>query len=205
MKMTRWLAAASVMAAVVPRASSAQELHFVGSTTGCFYTVGGCVPGNTIGGLTFEGGSFDDYSDEDGYLPIGGDQWNNFGVFSLTNQSFDYNGWKFLLNVMFTSPPGVTAVNAATLQGIISQSGNGLTVHFDTAPVSLASLDGQVNFELRINELGLTAGTTSSPGIGYANGNVTVTPEPATVGLMLTGLVGLIPVAMRRRKTGASQ
>jgi hypothetical protein len=188
------------MAAVIGAPAQAQELNFVGSTTGCFYQLGACVPGNSIGGLTFTGGGFDDYSDEDGYLPIGGDEWNNFGMFSLTNQSFDYNGWKFLLNVMFTSPPGVSTVNAATLEGIIKQSGNGLTVHFNTAPVSLTSLDGLTTFDLRINELGLTAGTANDPAVHYVNGNVTVTPEPATVGLMITGLIGLVPVAMRRRK-----
>ena len=114
-----------------------------------------------------------------GFLGIG-DQYNNFGFFKLTNQNFNYNGWKFVLAVMFTAPPGVSTTNIAKLQGEVHTTTGGVTVHFDTNPINLTAIDG-TNFTLQLNELDVTRGTVNNPGVGYVNGSLTVTPEPATV------------------------
>jgi len=193
-------------ALVLAGRANAQNVHFAGTTSGCFYTVGGCVPSSTpvsIGGLTYNTAGalqFDDYADDNGYLAIGGDEYNNFGFFTLNSSAFDYNGWNFVLSVMFTAPPGVATLNQATLEGVVTKSGNGVSIQFNTEPTNLTATDG-TNFDLTVNQLGVTAST--HPATAYVNGAVSVTPEPATVGLMMTGLMGLVPMVRRRRQPRA--
>jgi hypothetical protein len=164
------------MALTVAGSAGAQEIHFAGTTSGCFYQGTVCVPAATpvtIGGLTYgsgPGNQFDNYTDEDGYLAIG-DAYENFGIFSLNNTNFDYNGWKFVLKVMFSAPPGVNSVTPASLIGQVKNGTGGVTIDFDNAIQSFTSDDA-----------------------------VTVTPEPATVALMMTGIAGLVPMVRGRRK-----
>jgi hypothetical protein len=203
----RWLAAAAGLALMgAASGAQAQVIHFAGTSGGCFYTGVTCVTGAvaSLGGLTYDASNvpgFDGYTDEYGFLGIGG-QYDNFGMFSLTNTTFDYNGWKFLLEVAFTAPPGVSTTNTAKLQGYVTSSSGGIAIHFDTEPVHLEALDGTW-FDFTMNELSVSRGTVQSPGVNYASGDiqVTATPEPATVGLMMAGLALMIPVYRRRRST----
>lgn len=196
--------AAGLMAVAAP--ADAQVIHFAGLAQGCFYTVGTCVPSGssaTVGGLTYTAGvpTFDDWTDENGFLAIGGAA-DNFGMFSLTNQTYNYNGLNFLLQVMFTAPPGVNTVNDAWLQGSVKTTSGGVTIHFDTTPTHLVAKDG-TEFDLIINELSVSRGTLTNPRYNFVNGSVQVTsvaPEPLTVGLMATGVASLIPMYRRRRR-----
>lgn len=201
MQLAKRLSVAIAIGAIVAASPvSAQSIHFAGTTSGCFYTGTACVPAATpvsIGGLSYSAGAFDDNSDDTGYLPIGGDEYNNFGLFTLDNTAFDYTGWKFALSVMFSAPPGVSTLNEAKLEGNVVSSGNGVAIHFNTEPTNLTAIDG-TNFNLTVNEVGLTA--SAHPAVAYVNGDVSATPEPATVGLMMTGLMGLVPMVRRRRQ-----
>jgi hypothetical protein len=187
------------MALTVAGSAGAQEIHFAGTTSGCFYQGTVCVPAATpvtIGGLTYgsgPGNQFDNYTDEDGYLAIG-DAYENFGIFSLNNTNFDYNGWKFVLKVMFSAPPGVNSVTPASLIGQVKNGTGGVTIDFDNAIQSFTADDG-THFNFQVADLDVTRG-----GVGYVNGAVTVTPEPATVALMMTGIAGLVPMVRGRRK-----
>lgn len=189
------------------RSAEAQVIHFAGTAMGCFYTTGGCVPSAStvsVGGLTYSAANtpqFDGYTDDSGFLAIGGSA-ENFGLFSLNNSPFDYNGVNFVLEVMFSAPPGVSTLNSAWLQGKVNTTSGGVTIHFDTAPTSLVAIDG-TEFNLQMNQLSVSRGTADVPRYNYVSGNVqvtSVTPEPATVGLMLSGLTGLVPLYRRRRK-----
>lgn len=187
--------------------ASAQEVHFAGVTSGCFYSGSSvCVPASTPvtiagSGLTYNSGpgnQFDDYTDENGYLAVG-DEWSNFGMFTLNNTNFDYNGWKFVLQVMFTAPPGVNSLTGASLVGVVKSNSGGVTIDFNNAIQNYTATDG-TNFNFQVADLDVTRGTMVNPGVGYVNGAVTVTPEPATVALMMTGIAGLAPMVRRRRK-----
>lgn len=182
----------------------AQEVRFLGSTTGCFFTTGTCTPAGSAAlfDLSFSGGSFDAWT-TNGTLVVGSTT-NNLGTFTLGSVPLNYNtGWNFLLNVAFQLPTltNPDAVYNALIGGIVVNDELG-TVHimFDETP-QVFSYNGPDNqagsFTLTVPEFGVPVGE-AVPVAGYIE--TTATPEPATMALVATGLAGLIPAARRRRR-----
>jgi hypothetical protein len=101
------------------------QVTFTGTTIGCFYSGVVCTP--TAGpqayqGLTFTPGSFSGTTSTGGDLSIGGFP-QNFGSFALANATANYNSpaTNFLLQVMFSSPPGAgNAFSTALLRGTVT-------------------------------------------------------------------------------------
>jgi hypothetical protein len=196
----------------------AQSMEFAGTTAGCFYTTVVCNPtgGDQVGFLQYVAGSFDQGTSSPGGVAAISGSNSNFGYFQLGNTTDSYTGQKFLLEVLFTSPvvSGPNAVFSAAVLGTVTNddngAGGGVTIRFGS-PQTFAfdGPDYTGTFTVKVNNVTVSPGTLeSNSGVPVTafittniTGQVTATPEPATVGLFATGLVGLIPLARRRRSS----
>ena len=219
----RWATALSlVTAAAIP--AQAQEVTLNATTAGCFYlftSPASCVAGPLSfirgGTLAFTGGSFSGTT-------VGGVLGNlNLGTFTVTGPgpiTGNSPDWYFRLTTLFTAPTvivgGQSSTFAADLVGRITDGGNGSVNVEWTVPTSqtfnygnavetgtftygLVDRNGNGAGLANPGPLNLQANTSGNV-IGEITGahSVVATPEPATVGLMATGLLGIF--AIRRRK-----
>lgn len=183
-------------AAFLATPASAAVVHFTGTTDGCFGA--SCTPsgGALDAGLLYTAGGFNQDTDANGFLGVGGTS-DNLGAFSLGPMAHDYNGDVFKLLVTFTAPPGTlpgSTLFTTLLTGIVTSGSNGsVFIDFDNSLRNFTYTGGSFSFQ--VNDVSLT------PGLGQiVSGQIRAVPEPATWGLMLLGFGG-IGMAMRRRRT----
>ena len=224
MKRRSKLAVALGMAGIaVLSASASAQINFQGNVNGCFYT--GPVPvscgvnptslGTATNGLKYLGSTFNATSNAlDGVLTLGtapgtgpaGSNVNNMGSFKLTGGNFNYTGRLFALFMNFSAPTGATAgTYTAKLLGNLTGSGTGnVVVNFDNNDVNYTFTNG-VTLSFAVNDLSLNDTqanpvTVSVTGQGVADSPIT-TPEPASLLLLGTAFIGLVPLARNRRKS----
>jgi hypothetical protein len=192
----------------------AQEVQFQGTTAGCFYGSGEttCSPTNSTNllFLSYLSSSFD-VTTVDGMAGIGAlpgaPNINNLGSFAVTGGLASYTGSSFLLNVMFSLPTitSTPSLFAAAVKGSVKSDATGLVkIVFDPASqvFDFASGEQSGQFTLNVNNVSLTPGGGQVALTGDIEvGNVTATPEPASLALMATGFVGIAGVVRRRRQT----
>jgi len=210
----------------------ADEIFIAGFTNGCFGTA--CAPGAsaTSAGLVFSNSTFSGTT-ANGFRGIGGNpnpgsNFNNLGSISLSTAPNSYNT-PFTLQVTFTAPQGFngsnTAVFTATITGTVrSDNTGGVFVDFNNTPLVFTFNDpncepnpeaqppsagsttcGAGSFSFVVNDVSIDPGqTVSITGHVIGGQEPTAVPEPASIFLLGTGLVGLTHAARKKFKRDKS-
>lgn len=176
----------------------ADEVTLSGSTTG---TVTG-VPQ-----LTFTGNSSFTGTTSLGFGALSGP--NSLGTFFLSTSPTQLVAGSFSLNIVFTEPVGInggqSTTYTATITGSVSPNVNqgGVNITFNQPSGGTVFTFSEAfttgTFTLTINNVFVQSGQ-GAPVLAGFTGSQTAIPEPATLLLMGTGLLGVSAKMRRRRK-----
>ena len=208
-------------------AANAEEVFVSGYSNGCFGAA--CVAPNTSAmqttsllGLQYVNSTFSNTT-VGGFLGLGGNpiapptqNVNNLGAFSLSaTTAATYTGNSFTLRVTFTAPQGINGSNTtlftATLTGAVSSVGNGgVFIDFNNTPILFTFNDlnceggpttcGTGSFFFAVNDLSIDPGQIASLTGQITSAQQTTVPEPTSMFLLGTGLLGVAGAVRKRLK-----
>lgn len=194
MRLMAGIAAATMMFFAAPASA---QVQFTGTAQGCFGAACAPAAADLNVGLAYAGGSFNQFTDANGFLGIGG-ATDNLGSLTLAGIANDYNGDIFRLLVSFTAPAAVAPpghlFNTLLTGSVSSTSTGSVFVNFDNTPLLFTSAAGDFTFQ--INDVSVSAGGAAQ--IISAQIQAAI-PEPGTWAMMLLGF-GAIGYSMRRRR-----
>ena len=186
----------------------------------------------TLGGLTLTGGGFNILTHGVGYVSIGGGG-QNFGIADVAQTTFTYTNQIVFMKVTFTSPVGSqTEIWKAILQGTGGSTPSGFAaggfgmnwVHAGSYPsnnnfntYTYGALPGHpyggvADFDVNANNINTTAAASGQQISGYIQVEDFLdndpppgtAPEPASMVLIASGLLGIGAIARRRRASKKS-
>ncbi len=201
-RFTTVLGAAAVMA--LPALAGAQSVLFKGTTQACLNSstiFAGCAQTEGGGAVTFVNGMFNNTT-VNGVAGFNG-LANNFGSLLTGAGTYGPINQPFALQINFTNPnipAGQNQLFTANITGSIASTQGGFVLHYDnpdlffnftqgsTAGIAHLKLSQDIGFD------GLN--------VGLLNGSVSVTatPEPSSMALLGTGIIGLVPMIRRKKQ-----
>jgi hypothetical protein len=209
MKMLKGTTMALAVALLGAASQLQAQVTFTVKTTGCFYTGASCSPSSagpnfsTQNGLSFQGSTWTENT-TGGAISVDG-AVVNFGEFSVSGtQDYAALGQMFDLYLTFYNPLSVAGdgLFTAKVTGSVSSTSSGAIIKYSPLGAIVRSYThSEGSFDVTVQNVPIHI-TGDNFGQGYIE--VTATPEPATLMLLGTGLLALVPVARRRRRNNVA-